>query len=49
MVVATDYRRPSKPFSNDISNFWANWADRPNTFWGIFGQTISTHFNTVSP
>ena len=23
-----------------------NWAD---LFWGIFGQTISTHFGTVSP
>ena len=46
MVAATDYGRPSEPFSNDIPNFL---ADRPNTFWGIFGQTISTHFNTVSP
>ena len=37
-----------KPFFIKIPNFWA-WADK---FWGIFdifGQTINTHFVTVSP
>ena len=32
----TDYGRQNKPFFNDIPNFWANWADRPNKFWGIW-------------
>jgi hypothetical protein len=48
MVHNTDYRRPMKPFCIEIQNFWA-WADK---FWGICGinaQTISTHFDTVSP
>ena len=38
-----------KPYSNDIPNFWANWADQPNKFWynwGIFGKTKSPHFST---
>ena len=26
-----------KPFFNNISNFWANWADWLNKFWGVFG------------
>ena len=26
-----------------------NWADKFWGIWGIFGQTISTHFGTVSP
>ena len=26
-----------------------NWADKFWGIWGIFGQTISTHFATVSP
>jgi hypothetical protein len=26
-----------------------NWADKFCGIWGIFGQTISTHFGTVSP
>jgi hypothetical protein len=37
-----------KPFFIEIQSFWAwadNWADK---FWGILGQTISTHFDTVS-
>ena len=43
-----DYGRPMKPFFIEIPNFWT-WA---NQFWGIrgiLGQTISTHFSTVSP
>ena len=31
-----------------IENFWAS-ADKFWGLWGIFGQTISTHFGTVSP
>ena len=34
-----------KPSFIEIQNFWA-WADK---FWGIFGQTISTHLGTVRP
>jgi hypothetical protein len=26
-----------------------NWADKFWGIWDIFGQTISTHFDTVSP
>jgi hypothetical protein len=26
-----------------------NWADKVWGIWGIFGQTISTHFGSVSP
>jgi hypothetical protein len=26
-----------------------NWANKLTGIWGIFGQTISTHFGTVSP
>ena len=41
-----------KPFFIEIQNFWA-WADKLGRklwgIWGIFGQTISTHFGTVSP
>ena len=41
----TDYGRPMKPFFIEIPNFWADnfWA-----IWGIFGQSIGTHFGTVS-
>ena len=42
------YRRPMKPLFIEIQNFWA-WADKFWGIWGIFGQTISTHFGTVSP
>ena len=45
MIIAMDYVRPMKPFFIEIQNFWA-WEDK---FWGIFDQTISTHFGTVSP
>ena len=37
-----------KTFFIEIQNFWA-WADKFWGIWGIFGQTISTHFGTVSP
>ena len=48
-ISIKDYWCPMMPFFNNIPNFWANWADRPNKFWGIFSQTISPHFGTVSP
>ena len=44
LAASTDYGRQMKPFFNDIPNFWANWADRLNIFWGIwgiFGWTIT--------
>ena len=37
-----------KPFFIEIQNLWA-WADKFWGIWGFFGQTISTHFGTVSP
>ena len=37
-----------KPFFIEIQNFWA-WADTFWGIWGIFCQTISTHFGRVSP
>ena len=41
----TDYGRPMKLFFKDISNFWANWPNRLNKFWGIciFGLTKYQH------
>ena len=46
MIIATDYGRPMKPFFFiEMQKFWA-WVDK---FWGIFDQTISIHFGTVSP
>ena len=47
MLVCTDYGRPMKPFFIEIPNVWA-WADKLWGIWGIFGQTISTHFGTVT-
>jgi hypothetical protein len=41
-----------KPFSLKSRTFGrgqTNWADQFWGIWGIFGQTISTHFDTVSP
>ena len=35
----TNYGCPMKPFFINISNFWANWEDRSNKSWGIFGCT----------
>ena len=37
LSVSTDYGRLMKPFLNNITSFSANWADRPNNFWGIWG------------
>ena len=42
-VYTHGQRTPSEAFLIEIQNFWAD------TFWGIFGQTISTYFGTVSP
>ena len=42
-----DYGRLMKPFFIEIQNFWA-WADKFYGIWGNFGQTISSHFGTVS-
>jgi hypothetical protein len=36
------------PFFIDVQNFRV-WADKFWGIWDIFGQTISTHFGTVSP
>ena len=51
IIEGTDYGRPMKPFLTEI-NFLA-WEDKLGHkfwgIWGIFGQTISTHFDTVSP
>ena len=48
-----DYGRPMKPFFSLKSRTFGlgqtNWADKFWGIWGIFGQTISTHFGTVSP
>jgi hypothetical protein len=44
MGGSTDYERQMKHFFIKIPNFWA-WADK---FWGIFGQSINTHFGTVN-
>ena len=42
------YGHPMKPFFIEIQNFWA-WADKFWGIWGIFSQTIITHFGTASP
>ena len=45
-LLPTDYRRSMKPFFIKVKNFSA-W----DKFWGIrgiWGQTISTHFGTMS-
>jgi hypothetical protein len=47
VAIIADYGRPMKPFFIEIQNFWA-WADKFWGIWGIFGQTIYTHFGTVS-
>ena len=51
MSFLTDYRHPMNPFFIEIQNFWAwqtNWADKFWVIWGIFSQTISNHFGTVT-
>ena len=35
--LVQELRTPDKAFFKDIPSFWANWADRTNDFWGIFG------------
>ena len=43
---------PNEAFFIEIQNFWTwadKWADKFWGIWGIFCQTISTHFGTVSP
>ena len=52
MYGCTDYGHPMKPFSSKSQTFGigqTNWTDKFLDIWGIFGQTISTHFGTVSP
>jgi hypothetical protein len=47
-----DYERPMKLLSlkSRTSGFGqTNWADKFWGIWGIFGQTSSTHFGTMSP
>ena len=47
-----DCGRPMKSFFIEMPNFWAwaeNLTDNFIVIWGIFGQFISTHFETVSP
>ena len=41
-------RTLNEAFFIEIQNFWA-WTDKFLGIWGIFGQTISTHFGTMSP
>ena len=41
---------PDEAFFQQYPNFWANWADQPNEFWGIWsilGQTISPYIDTA--
>ena len=45
-------RTPNEDFSLKSRTFelgQTNWVDKFWGIWGIFGQTISTHFGTVSP
>ena len=50
-----ELRTTNKVFFKDIPNFWpigSIGGMNPNklySFWGIFGQTISSLFNTLSP
>ena len=48
---STDIGRPMKPFLLKSQTFGlgqTNWANKFWGIWGIFGQTISTHFDTLS-
>jgi hypothetical protein len=41
-----------KPFSLKsiiLGHGQTNWVDKVWDIWGIFGQTINIHFDTVSP
>ena len=52
LAVSKDYGRPMKPFSLKSRTFGFGQTDWADKFWGIrgiFGQTISTYFGTVSP
>ena len=52
-LLLTDYGRPMKAFfslkSRTFGIWQTNWADKCWGTWGIFDQTISTHFGIVSP
>ena len=39
-----EYERPMKPFFIEIPNFWAGADKLGSKFWGIFSQTIISHF-----
>ena len=52
ILHTTDYGCQMKLFSLKSRTYGlgqTNWADKFWGIWGIFGQTISTHFGTVSP
>ena len=49
IIPTTDYGRPILMKSQTFGLGQTNWADKFWDIWGIFGQTISTHFGTVSP
>ena len=51
MARSTDNGRPMKSFSLKFKTFGLGQTNWVNKFWGIWGtcgQTISTHFGTVS-
>ena len=52
IVKPTDYGHAERAFFRKSQTFWlgqTNWAVNFGAIWGIFDQTISTHFGTVSP
>ena len=52
IIRVTDYGHPERAFFRKSQTFGlgqTNWADKFWGIWGISGQTISTHFSTVSP
>ena len=55
MPLRTDFGHPDRAFFPKSQTFGlgqTNWAKNFRNFggiWGIFGQTINTHFGTVSP
>ena len=48
VITTTDYGRPVKPFFIKSRTF-GHWTYKFLDIWGIFGQTVSTHFGTASP
>ena len=44
LECAKDYGRPMKTFFNNITNFLANWANRPNKFWDYFRPNYQNPF-----